>query len=437
MRRLRVSMLGLLVPLLAVSAAGTPASASSDDAVSGPRVAAGVFSPNGDGNDDKLVIRYHLSSDADLVQLRISELGAGPSRHVRRIQLGSVERGSHSWTWNGRDKHGEVVDVGVYNVDLSYAGSSRTARDRIAVDTAFAPELVVDTGAVLAMDATPAVYPRSTAVRDALHLSARVEHGTRRVSLTIRDARGRVVLRTVERNVKTDTHSYASVFDERWAARLDGRPLPPGRYRAVVAGIDRAGNRGRDAQPIWVSKERLVWHEEVRTVLPDDSVGAGACFFDGGSGCADADYYNPPCGTVTASQLFVDGLSYRSTACAEGEVGTDRASSAHWLPLPGAPRGVVSARVQFFGRPTFAGEGDVGTLSISATDYGQSSYATSGTGSETADVEPRYGHGVPGDYTGSGDVIPPGVLWGFTTTGGNAVDVQRFVVTARYLTVAD
>lgn len=437
MRRLPVSMLGLLLLLLAASAAGAPASASSNGAVQGFRVTAGVFSPNGDGTDDKLVIRYHLPSDADLVQLRISELGAGPSRHVRLIQLGSVERGSHSWTWNGRDKHGELVDDGAYNVDLSYAGFSRTARDRIAVDTDFSPRLVVDTGAILATDANPAIYPRSTAVRDALHLSAHVEHGTRRISLTIRDARGRVVLRTVERNVETDTHSYASVFDERWTARLDGRPLPPGRYRAVVAGIDRAGNHGRYEQPIWVSKERLVWHEEVRTVLPYDSVGGGACFFDGGSGCADADYYNPPCGTVTASQLFAGGLSYRSTACAEGRVGTDRAGSSHWLPLPGAPRGVVSARVGFVGTPTHAGEGDVGTLSISATDYEQSSYTTSGTGSETADVEPRYGHGVPGDTTGSGDAIPPGVLWGFSTKGENAVDVQRFVVTARYLTVAD
>ncbi len=434
MRRPTVSMLSLLLLLLAVPAAGATASASSPGAGHGFRVTAGVFSPNGDGRDDTLVIRYHLPRDADLVQLRISELMAGPSRHVRLIQLGSAERGSHSWTWNGRDKHGELVDDGVYNVHLSYAGASNTARDRIAVDTDFSPRLVVDTGAVSATGANPAVYPRSTAVRDAIDFSVNAEHRTRRLSLTIRDARGRAVLRRVERDVEPDDRG--SLLDERWTARLGGVALPSGRYRAVVAGIDRAGNRGRDVQPVWVSKERLVWHEEVRTVLPHDSVGGGACFFDGGSGCNDATYYNPPCGTVTASQLFAGGLSYRSTACPEGRVGTDRASSSHWLPLPGAPRGVVSARVRFVGTPTHAGEGDVGTLSISATDYEQTSYATSGTGSETADVEPSYGHGVPGDYTGSGDPIPPGVLWGFSTKDGNAVDVQEFVVTARYLTVA-
>lgn len=425
----------MLVLLLAVSAAGAPASASAGG-IHGLRVTAGVFSPNGDGRDDTLAIRYHLTRDADSVQLRISELGAGPSRHVRLIQLGSAE-GSGSWTWDGRDRHGELVDDGVYDVTLSYAGASDTARDRIAVDTDFSPRLVVDTGAPLATGANPAVYPRSTVVRDAIDLSVHAEHRTRRVSLTIRDARGRAVLRRVERDVETDTHSYASVLDERWTARLGGMALPPGRYRAVVAGIDRAGNHGRDVQPIWVSRERLVWHEEVSTVLPYGSLGGGACFFDGGSGCNDANYYNPPCGTVTASQLFPGGLSYRSSACPPGRPGTDRASSTHWLPLPRAPRGVVSARVRFAGTPTHAGEGDVGTLSISATHYEQTSHTTSGTGSETADVEPEHGHGVPGDYTGSGDAIPPGVLWEFSAKDGNAVDVQSFVVTARYLAVAD
>ena len=98
MHRRPVSMLGLLVLLLATSAAGAPASASSHGAVRGFRVEAGVFSPNGDGSDDTLVIRYHLPRDADVVQLRISELSAGTSRHVRLIQVGSTERGSHSWT---------------------------------------------------------------------------------------------------------------------------------------------------------------------------------------------------------------------------------------------------------------------------------------------------------------------------------------------------
>lgn len=429
------SMLGLLLLLLAVPAAVAPASASSKGAVDGFRVTAGVFSPNGDGRDDELVIRYHLPRDADLVQLRISALSAGPSQHVRLIELGSAERGSHTWTWNGRGKRGELVDDGVYDVHLSYAGGSEAARDRIAVDTNFSPRLVVDTGAVLATGANPAIYPRSTAVRDAIEFSVRAEHRTRRVSLTIRNARDRTVLRRVERGVEADEQGI--LLDQRWTARLDGVALPPGRYRAVVAGIDRAGNRGRDVQPLWVSKERLVWHEEVRTVLPYGSVGGGACFFDGGSGCNDANYYNPPCGTVTASQLFAGGLSYRSAACPEGRPGTDRASSSHWLPLPEAPRGVVSARVRFVGAPTHAGESDVGTLSISATDYEQTSHTTSGTGSETADVEPSYGHGVPADCSGSGDLIPPGVLWGFSTKHGNAVDVQEFVVTARYLTVAD
>lgn len=46
-------------------------------------------------------------------------------------------------------------------------------------------------------------------------------------------------------------------------------------------------------------------------------------------------------------------------------------------------------------------------------------------------------HGVPWDVSDSGDPIAPGVLWGFSTEDGNAVDVEMFVVTARYLAVTN
>ncbi|MBL0749700.1 FlgD immunoglobulin-like domain containing protein [Nocardioides baculatus] len=437
MRRLHVSLLGLAVVAAAVSTPASASASSSDDGASGPRVVAGAFSPNGDGRDDTLLVRYVLPRDADRVELTIDELYAGPTDHVRVVRLGRVEQGSHSWTFDGRNGNGTIVDDGTYRVSLSYAGSPAAAGNRLVVDTSFSPRLAVDSGAIRLAGVNPAVYPRTSVVRDALHLSGLVEHRTRRVSLTIRNPRGRVVLRKVKRNVKGPAQVYSSVFDERWTARVDGRPLPPGRYRAVIAGVDRVGNRGRVEQPIWVSKERLVWHEEVRTVRPQGSEGGGACFFDGGAGCSDAETFNPPCGTVTASQLYAGGLSYRSAPCPEGRTGNDRAGMSHWLPFPQAPRGVARARVRFVGAPTHAGEGDVGTLSVSATAGQQSSFTTSATGSETADVTPRYGLGVDGDTSGSADPIPPGVLWGFSTTSGNAVDVQEFVVTARYLAVED
>ena len=44
---------------------------------------------------------------------------------------------------------------------------------------------------------------------------------------------------------------------------------------------------------------------------------------------------------------------------------------------------------------------------------------------------------MPWDVSGSGDPIAPGVLWGFSTEDGNAVDVEMFVVTARYLAVTN
>lgn len=424
------------VPIL--GAAAQAAANASAVPIRVARVSAGSFSPNRDGTEDVGVIRYYVPRTVDRLQLRISELGAGRNQNLRLIDLGSAEKGTYTWRWDGRDKRGEVVSDGYYDVELSYPGAWYV-HDRAIVDTNFAPELVVGPGPALPEGPNPAIYPRSTVVRDALDLSVPAEfyeHNVQRLSLTIRDPRGHAVLRRVVTDVRTDP--WAELLSQRWTARTHGQALPAGRYLAVVSGVDRAGNRGRTEQRIWVSKERLVWHEEVRAVLPDGSE-VDSCFFDGGAGCADADYYNPPCGTVTASQMYVGGLSYRSADCAPGAPGSNYAGSAHWLPLPEAlpARGVASARVGFVGAPTRGGGADVGTLSVPAREYGEGSSVTSGTAGETTDVVPKYWLGLSGESSGSGVPIPPGVLWSFATRESNAVDVKVFTVTARYLVVAD
>ena len=35
-------------------------------------------------------------------------------REVRRDRLGALELGDHTWTWNGRDGGGSLVNPGVY-----------------------------------------------------------------------------------------------------------------------------------------------------------------------------------------------------------------------------------------------------------------------------------------------------------------------------------
>ena len=64
--------------------------------------------------------------------------------------------------------------------------------------------------------------------------------------------------------------------------------------------------------------------------------------------------------------------------------------------------------------------------------FGLSKEATSSIGARTAWVR--------GLQLGQGNADmgrPPGVLWSFRTTGSDAVDVDRFTVTMRYLAVAD
>ena len=230
---------------------------------------------------------------------------------------------------------------------------------------------------------------------------------------------------------KSDEEPY---FSYDWTARVNGEPLPPGRYRAVVNGLDRAGNHG-PSEPLrlWVSQDSLEWREQTYTVEPAASV-VGPCFFDGGSGCADVPA--PPC-EVAPSDLFTGGLSYRSDICRQPEYGSLNASRAHWLSIPDAlpGRGVQRARVAFRGAPTDVAGSDVGTLSISGETYADSVSVTSSTGAETAEVRPRYWNGVP--YGAYNELVPPGVAWGFGTANGNSVDVDRFFVRARYLAVAD
>ncbi len=45
-------------------------------------------------------------------------------------------------------------------------------------------------------------------------------------------------------------------------------------------------------------------------------------------------------------------------------------------------------------------------------------------------MRPRYWNGVP--YGSCNELVPPGVEWIFITRNGDAVDVDRFLVSARY-----
>jgi hypothetical protein len=395
------------------------------------------FSPNGDGVQDTLRLRYKLAERAHV------RLTIGPaSRRVtsRRVDLGMQPAGVHTWTWNGRNQSGKVVPDQAYVIrlfDSDPAEGFPTARasEKVQVDTTFSPTLVAPTFG--AGPGAPArVYPRTTVVTDTLPLQAHVwDNKVGAFELVIRNARGRVVRRADldEGRLGPAGASFGTGRTVEWAAVRGGRPLPKGRYTAVAVGSDLAGNTGRSTPlRIWVSDDELEWQERTETVTPVGSPATEPC---AGSGCGDFQ----PCGTVVPSALFADGLSYRSAECT-GEFRYSLATRTHVLPVPEATgvRGIAEAKVALTGAPTTAGESDVGDLVLSASSGASGASVRASTGGETAWVTNPYGGAgrVVLDEDGDDLVIPPQVRWTFTTRGSDWVDVDRFTVSYRFLAPA-
>ncbi|MBS2936173.1 hypothetical protein KDN32_00270 [Nocardioides sp. J2M5] len=423
--------------VLALVALTTPALVASQPAAAAGRdvrvSAPGRFSPDGDGVKDDLRITVRLAQ-ASRVRLEIGPAGA---RTIdRRVDLGRLSKGTHTWTWNGRNQSGTMVADRAYRI-TARTDDGATAVDRVQVDTSFAPRLAARTYG--AAPGTPArVYPRTRVVRDAVDLDAwTTETKVDSLELVIRDRRGRVVRRDdVDRRIAPGS-PVAAYSDGRgrrvpWFALRAGRPLPSGRYTAVVTGRDLAGNRGHSKPlPIWVSRERLEWREVSTTVSPQASA-INPCTWQSANGCAD----HPPCGEVVASATQPGGLSYRSAPCTPADpLRAQAAVGTHALEVPAATgvRGLDAVRVAFTGAATTAGEPDVGRLTVLSRAGDGVVDATSG---QSPWVErPLWGEGIVGD-----DVVAhhaPAAVWSYTTTGTDSVDIASFTVDVRYLAVAD
>lgn len=440
-RRLAQVLLGLA--LLATPALAVVPPANAADGGWGV-AASSRFSPNGDGVKDTLDVRYRVPATAR-VSFIISP--ARDSRHpVRIVDLGQQTVGTHEWTWDGRNQAGKRVRDQAYVIRLVYPGApgGQAARlsKKVQVDTTFWAELSARTYG--AEPGAPArVFPRTTVVTDTLDLTAYSEEKKlTSLELVIRDRMGRVVRRAdvAEPRSTTNTGVYGHGRTVEWAAVRGGKPLPSGRYTAVVVGQDKAGNTGRSEQvKMWVSADKLEWQEKTVTVAPDASV-VGPCEYDGGAGCGDYTF----CGRVVASGMFPGGLSYRSAECATPPINLQAqavASAAHMLEVPEATgvRGLHAVRVAFTGAPTTAGEPDTGRLVVYGTDSPAPNPTTSmveGTSGRSAWVEePRWGEGLAEDVNYGEPQRDPAVLWGFSTHGTDSVDVATFTVDVRYLAV--
>ena len=236
-RRLAQAILGLALTASPALAFVDPANAGGDG---WDLAATSRFSPDSDGVKDTVSLRYRLPSAAH-VRLTISP-ASDRRRPVRRVDLGDQPAGAHTWTWNGRNQSGkQVLDqayvIRLYDVDPAPWQRERAA-EKVQVDTMLRIQLTAPTYG--AEPGSPArVYPRTTVVTDALDLHASAdEKKLTSLELVIRNRRGRVVRRADVAEPLTTTNGglYGYGRTVSWSAVRGGRPLPSGRYTAVVVG---------------------------------------------------------------------------------------------------------------------------------------------------------------------------------------------------------
>lgn len=433
---LLLAALGLVAPFLA-SVVGPAVAAPGDLTVRVSR----VFSPNGDGRQDQARVRYDLPVSA---RVKIVVLQGTPGKTMRIVRLGRHQRGSYEWRWDGRGRGGARLDQGTYYVNVTVEPTSgsptEVRRVRTRIDTTVAAFVEPRANYSLPEGRALPVYPRTRVVRDSVSLRPIFAERLRWARMVVMDGRGRAVLTRDVSDARDFTYTntdygQAHPDDVVWTARRAGKALPPGRYRAFIRARDAAGNIQRSAAyPVWVSREALEWRRETRVVTASESR-TGVCgFLSTANGCGEQPR---DCGEVVPSALLVDGLSYRSAVCDATLPDRNRAWSLHYLAVPETTgvRGVGAAKVAFTGRPTVDGETDPGTLALWQDDFGlDDAVATGSTAGETAWVEcPRTCRGMDNSI----EVFDPGVVWTFTTTGTDSVDVGTFTIALRYLAVPD
>jgi FlgD Ig-like domain len=188
-----------------------------------------VFSPVCECARDVAVISFVLRRAGTVT---VQMLDSDGTRIRTLVRDREESRGRLSYTWDGRDDFGAIVEDGVYRprVLLEEHGRTIVLPNPIRVDTR-APRIRL-------LRVFPQVFsPDGDGRRD--RLAARYEidelarammlvNGRRRVLEKFRAMEGRLV----------------------WFGRVDGRRVPPGTYEIRVRAFDRAGNRSSSRRTV-------------------------------------------------------------------------------------------------------------------------------------------------------------------------------------------
>jgi len=191
--------------------------------IAGPRVDK-VFSPVCGCPQRRAVIAFRLRK-SDRLELTVID---SEGREVRALVDGRrFGRGFHHLTWNGRDDLGALLPEGRYRPKVEFLDAGRTIvlPNPIRIDTTRPRVRLLSVGPrVLSPDGDG----RADRVKVRYRASER-GHGLLLVN-GIRRVRGR----WKRPNGELD-----------WYGKVEGRALPPGRYRLSVAVVDLGGNVSR------------------------------------------------------------------------------------------------------------------------------------------------------------------------------------------------
>ncbi len=200
-------------------------------------VATRTFSPNGDGSEDGIPLRWTNTVAMTSLTLRVFTAAGALAGSVA---VPALAAGGHAWSWNGKVGSTRVAD-GRYVLQLVGVAGSKTysapsARPVTAAQiTAYGITVDTTPPAVTSSSASSSLLsPNGDAVLDSVRL-ALATTGAVRWTAGIANAKG-VLVRTGAGTGGSVTWTWAGTDDA-------GAKVPDGRYTVTLSTWDTAGNR--------------------------------------------------------------------------------------------------------------------------------------------------------------------------------------------------
>ena len=190
-----------------------------DDTLGHPAVAPAWLSPNADGVHDTAVVAFRTTRVATIKLVFAAPSGAT----VRRVALGSLAAGRHTWSWDGTNADGATVADGRYTCTIKAVNAVGT----VSVPT----RLHVDTTPPAGTWRSGSVALKLGKKLSAAYSVADNESPTVAVSIVASSAAGAIVA-SVSRPAVTTGVGQTWTF----------KPKARGRYTVLLSAVDRAGN---------------------------------------------------------------------------------------------------------------------------------------------------------------------------------------------------